>query len=233
LRAIFLVLVAANLALFAWIRQYGPADGASDPEPRGRQLSPEKIRILSPSELGDVAPQKPLAPTPASAAAVPAPSAAAAGPAAACIEWGGFALAEAPRAEQALAPLALGPRLAQRRSEEKAGWWVYIPSQGNRAAAQKKAVELKLLGVEEYFLLPEEDKMRWALSLGVFSSESAAKNRLETLKARGVRSALVGERETLVTKVWLQVRGADAALHGKLKEIAQGLPGTEVHDCQP
>jgi hypothetical protein len=238
MRALFLLLLAANLGLFAWTRHFPPADGASDPEPQGRQMSPEKIRILSGPELAGLSPPKSSAAVATTAPASTAPAATT--PASlstpsgvsACLEWGGFAVAEAPRAEQALAPLALGPRLTQRRSEEKAGWWVYIPPTGNRAAAMKKAAELKGLGVDEYFVLQEDDKLRWAVSLGVFSSEAAAKNRLETLKAKGVRSAQVGERETQVAKVWFQVRGADAALQGKLKETAQGLPGTEVRDCQ-
>src|SRR6185369_7236310 len=233
MRTLFLLLLAANLALFAWTRHFPPADGASDPEPGGRQMSPEKIRILKGPELAGLSPPKPQPPAAAAAPAATTPaSIAAPSGVAACLEWGGFAVAEAPRAEQALAPLALGPRLTQRRSEEKAGWWVYIPPTGNRAAAMKKAAELKGLGVDEYFVLQEDDKLRWAVSLGVFSSEAAAKNRLETLKAKGVRSAQVGERETQVAKVWFQVRGADAALQGKLKETAQGLPGTEVRDCQ-
>jgi len=235
MRALFLLLLAANLALFAWVRQYAPADSASDPEPRTRQLNPEKIRVLTGSELAGLAPApKPPAAAPApTPAPTPAPAPAPAAAAAACVEWGGFAVAEASKAEQALAPLALGPRLSQRKSEEKAGWWVYIPPQGNRGAAQKKAAELKGLGVDEYFVLQDEDKMRWAISLGVFSTEAAAKSRLDTLKAKGVRSAQVGERETQVAKVWFQVRGADAALQAKIRETAQGLPGTEVRDCQP
>ena len=74
--------------------------------------------------------------------------------------------------------------------------------------------------------------MRWAVSLGIFSSEDAAKARLEALRARGVRSAQTGERDTQVTKIWFQVRDADAALQGKLKGLAQGLPGTEIRDCK-
>lgn len=151
---------------------------------------------------------------------------------AACIEWGGFAVAEAPRGEKALEPLALGARLSQRRSEETAGWWVFIPPQGNRAAALKKTAELKLLGIDDYFMIQDEGNMHWAVSLGVFSSEDAAKSRLEALRARGVRSAQTGERDTQVAKIWFQVRGADAALQAKLREIAQGLVGTEVRDCQ-
>jgi hypothetical protein len=131
-----------------------------------------------------------------------------------------------------LEPLALGARLSQRRSEEKAGWWVFIPPQPNRAAAQKKTAELKGIGIDDYFILQDEGGMRWAVSLGVFSSEDAAKARLEALRAKGVRSAQTGERETQVTKIWFQVRGADAALQAKLKGFAQALPGTELRDCQ-
>jgi hydrogenase maturation factor HypE len=74
--------------------------------------------------------------------------------------------------------------------------------------------------------------MRWAVSLGVFSSEDAARSRLEALRGKGVRSAQMGERETPVSKVWFQLRGTDAALQAKLRASAQGFPGTDVRDCQ-
>ena len=222
MRAIFLLLVALNLALFAWSRYYAAPDSAGDPEPARRQVNPESIRLLAGPELAGL-PQlkpKPLAEGPQSTAA------------GGCAEWGGFSVAEAPRAEQVLEPLALGARLSQRRSEEKAGWWVFIPPQGNRPAAQKKTAELKALGIDDYFILQEESSMRWAVSLGVFSSEDAAKARLEALRVKGVRSAQTGERDTQVTKIWFQVRGVDAALQAKLKGFAQALPGTELRDCQ-
>ena len=226
MRIAFLLLVAANLALYAWFQHYAPAESATDPQPARRQISPEKIRLLEGKELSSLAAvaSKPEAKPAAPLAAAPALGGG-------CIEWGGFALAEAPKAEQALAPLALGARLAQRRSEETVGWWVFIAPQGNRAAALKKTAELKALGIDDYFILQEEGRMRWAVSLGVFSSEEAARNRLEALRARGVRSAQTGERDAQVPKVWFQVRGADAALQAKLKELAEGLPGTELRAC--
>ena len=220
--ALFLLLVAANLALFAWARYYSGADSATDAEPLRRQIKPESIRMLSGLELAGLPLLKPK----------PAPESQLQANLAACAEWGGFALAEAPRAEQALAPLALGARLLQKRSEETAGWWVFIPPQVNRAGALKKTAELKSLGIDDYFIMQDEGKMRWAVSLGVFSSEEAARSRLEALRAKGVRSAQTGERETQVAKVWFQVRNADAALQGKLKELAQGSPGTEIRDCK-
>ena len=225
MRALFLFLVATNLALFAWSHYYAAPDAATDAEPLRRQVNPTSIRLLTGSELAGL---PLLKPKPAAEAQPPSPAAAAGN----CIEWGGFAIAEAPRAQQALEPLALGARLSQRRSEETAGWWVFIPPQVNRAAALKKTAELKLLGIDDYFMLQDEGKMRWAVSLGVFSSEEAARNRLEALRAKGVRSAQTGERDSQVAKLWYQVRNADAALQGKLKELAQGLPGTEIRECQ-
>jgi len=222
MRLLFLLLLAANLALLAWFQHFSPSDGTTDPEPARRQINPEMIRVLRDRD-------------PAGGAAAPKPGAKpAAAPVAAqgkCSEWGGFAVAEAPKAEQALAPLALGTRLVQRRSEETAGWWVFIPPQPNRAAALKKTAELKTLGIDDYFILQDEGKLRWSVSLGIFSTEEAAKNRLEALRTRGVRSAQTGERDTSVSKIWFQVRGADAALLVKLREHAQAFPGTEVRDC--
>jgi hypothetical protein len=216
MRAVFLLLVAGNLALFAWSHYYATPDGAADPEPQRRQVNPASIRLLAGSELAGLPVLKPKPLTEAAGS---------------CVEWGGFSVAEAPRAEQALEPLALGARLAQRRSEETAGWWVFIPAQVNRAAALKKTAELKALGIDDYFIIQDEGRMRWAVSLGIFSSEEAARSRLESLRAKGVRSAQTGERDTQVAKIWFQVRGADAALRGKLRELAQGLPGTEIRDC--
>jgi hypothetical protein len=238
MRALFLFVVLANIAFFVWARYIAPAEATADPAPLGRQIDPDKLRILGPGET-PTALQKP-APAPAAstaaaaAAATPAAAAPSAAPApaaaAACMEWGSFTLADAPRAEKALEPLALGGRLGQRRTEERAGWWVFIPSQGSRQAALRKAGELKALGVDDYFVVLEEE-FRWALSLGVFRNEEAAQARLLALRAQGVRTAQVGPRETVVPKVWLQVKGIDAALEVRLKEIARQVDGSELRSC--
>jgi hypothetical protein len=220
MRALFLVLLFANLAFFAWARYLSPADAAADSTPLTRQIEPEKLRILG---TGDPLP----APKPA-----PAAAATPAGPAAqACMEWGSFTLVDAPRAQKMLEPLALGARLAQRRTEETAGWWVYVPPQGTRQNALKKAAELKSLGVEEYFVVADEGPFRWGVSLGVFRTEEAALSRLATLRRQGVKTAEIGARETLVPKVWLQVQGVEAGLESQLREIAKQIDGSELRSC--
>ena len=217
MRALFLLLLLANLGFFAWARYIAPPESGLDPAPLTRQIQPDKLRIMGPDDPAPAA-ALPSAPKPASAAL-------------ACLEWGSFTLADAPRAEKALEGLALGTRIAQRRTEETAGWWVFIPPQPNRQAALKKAAELKGLGVDDYFIVQEEGAQRWAISLGVFRTEEAAQGRLATLREQGVRSAAVGPRDTVVPKVWLQVKGVDAPLEVKLKDIARSIEGSELKAC--
>src|ERR1051326_5993643 len=134
MRTLFLLPLLANIAFFGWSRYIAPPEASADHPPLGRQIDPEKMKVIAPGELPAV-----------TARPAPAPVALK------CIEWGSFTLADAPRAEKALEPLALGTRLAQRKTEESAGWWVFIPAQPNRQAALRKAAELRNLGVEDYF----------------------------------------------------------------------------------
>ena len=227
MRTAFLILVLANVGFFAWWRYGSPTDAAADPAPLARQIDPEKLKVVAPKDLPPPSPPKPVAlikaePPPSPPVALK------------CLEWGSFTLTDASRAEKTLEPLALGPRLAQRRTEETAGWWVFIPSQkvaNPRQAALRKAAELRNLGVDDYFIVQEEGQHRWALSLGVFRTEDAARARLAVLRAQGVRTALVGARETVVPKVWLQVKGVDPALEAKLKELTVQVESTELRAC--
>jgi hypothetical protein len=223
MRLVFLLLVLANVAFLAWSRHVAPVNAVSPAPTLARQIEPEKLKIVPPAD--------PNAPAPRPAAAAPKPAPAPLAPAAACLEWGSFTLADYPRAEKALESLGLSGRLAQRRTEETAAWWVFIPPQGSRQGALKKAAELKALGVEDYFIVAEETDSRWALSLGVFRTEEAAQARLAALRGQGVRSAQMARRETIVPKVWLQVSGVDAALEAQLKDIAGQVEGSELRGC--
>lgn len=218
MRTLFLLLLLANVVFFAWSRYVSPPEASADPAPLTRQIEPEKLKVVAPAELP---PPSPLGARPAAVSV-----------GAKCIEWGSFTVADAPRAEKALEALALGPRLGQRRTEEQAGWWVFIPAQTNgRSGAIRKATELKSLGVNDYFIVQEEGPHRWAVSLGVFRTEEAARARLAALRGQGVRSAQVGARETTVPKVWLQVKGVDGPLEAKLRDVAREIEGTELRAC--
>ena len=215
MRALFLFFVLANVAFFAWSHYVAPQAAPADAAAVARKSEPDKLKLVPPGQLP---PPKPVSsPSPATGMA--------------CLEWGSFTLADYQRAEKTLEPLGLTGRVAQRRTEEIAHWWVFIPPQANRQAALRKGMELKALGVEDFFVVGEPGDFQWAVSLGVYRTEEAAQARLAGLRAQGVRSAVVGARDAVVPKVWLQVKGVDAALEARLKDIARQVEGSELRGC--
>jgi hypothetical protein len=207
MRTVFLLLVLANVAFFGWSRYLAPAREAPAAPPANE------------------ADKLPIVPPPASSAA-PAQVASAT-----CLEWGLFTITEKARAEKALEPLALGERLAERRSREVGGWWVYIPPQESREAALRKAAELRALGVRDIQVMSNNGALRWSLSLGVFSSVDAAQSRLASLRGQGVRGAIIAPRDTVVPFIALQLKNVDAAQAARLQEIAREIEGSEIRPC--
>ena len=214
MRTLFFILVLANVAFFAYTWTGAGAEAGGERQILGQQISPEKIRLLAPEQASALT-RRAEAPKPA----------------AVCLEWGAFSSADATRAGQALEPLGLGAKVTQRKLDEVAGFWVYVPPLASRQAATQKAGELKRLGVDEYFVVPDDPKWRFAISLGVFKTEDAAKARLSALRAKGVTSATVGARDTQLSKIYYQVREADVTLAAKLNELKQAFPGSEIREC--
>jgi hypothetical protein len=218
-RTLFILLVLANVGLFAYATLVRTE--SRDAHLLAQQINPEKVRLLTPREVAQLAVVKRAEPLP-----LPPPP-----KMLACIEWGSFVPADVARVEEVLAPLALGAKLRQRIVEESAGFWVFIPPLANRRSVNQKTGELKRLGVEEYFVVQEDPKYHFAISLGIFKSEEAAKNWLEQLRKKGVRSAQVGARETLLPKVFFQVRDAPETIAAKLNEMKSVFSGSEVKNC--
>ena len=221
MRTLFLILALANAAFFAYSWLGVGAEANADAQIIAQQLNPEKIRVLAPEQVSAL--------TRKSDATKPdAPKAAGT-----CLEWGALQGGDVARAAQALEPLGLGAKLTQRRQEETAAYWVYIGPLASRQAASVKTGELKRLGVDDFFVMPEDSKWRNAISLGVFKTEEGAKARLESLRARGVKTAASGARETQSSKTYFQLHEANATVTAKLNELKQGFAGTEVRECAP
>jgi hypothetical protein len=224
-RALFFLLLLANLGFFAWI-YFGAGRASDEPQLMEQQLNPQAIRLLGADQLAALAADR--AKQTAERAKTPPKATVAA-----CLELGAFNPGDVARLQQALEPLALGSRLSQRRVEEIASYWAFMPPQRNRQAANQKAAELRKLGVEDFFIVQEDSKFRFAISLGVFKTEEAARARLAELRTKGVRTARVGPRETSVPKVYFAVREVPDALVSRLNELRQSFAGTELRDCPP
>ena len=130
-----------------------------------------------------------------------------------------------------LAVINPAPKFSQRKVDDSAGWWVYVPAQPNKAAADKKVAELRELRVSEFFVISEDGPNKYAISLGVFKTGEAARNYLETLTKRGVKTARADERETKLTRTVLQFPEVDDGLKARLAEIKKDFNGIDLRDC--
>lgn len=202
----------------AQLRQvaFGASEPASDsPAPAQATPTPSETPAAEPAtstpaatpaasepktEPKPAAPAVAATPTPASPAPVPATTAAATPPKPsgplACFAWRNILPADLPNARKRLAALQLGGEVSVQNvgAEGPQRFWVYIPPRGTLADAQKKAEELRGLGVSDFFVVADGSRWNRAVSLGLFSTREAAERRLEALKQQGVRSAVVRER---------------------------------------
>lgn len=213
MRTLFFILILVNLLFFGWQAGYlGPEiQKQGEPERFALQIAPEKIHLVSSDAVRRAIDQSRTR--------------------IACLEWGSFPAQEAERAQAVLAGLGLGDRLSSRKAEETAQWWVFMPPQGSKANADKKTEELTRLGITDYFVVTDDGPNKYAISLGVFRTEDAAKNYLASLVAKGVKTGRTGERETRVQKTLFQIRDADDAVRAKLAEIRKDFIGIDLHDC--
>ncbi len=149
----------------------------------------------------------------------------------ACTEVGNFGPDDAKRFSAELASLSLGDRVKQRALQEVANHMVYIPPQADKEGAEKKAGELRKLGVEDFFIIQDNSPMRWGISLGVFKHEDAARTHLAALNQKGVRSARIGQRTVTSSQVAFQVRDLDEDGKAALDKVKAGFPKQEMRKC--
>lgn len=226
LKFIFWSLLAVNAALFAYGRGYLGHFSGNEREPQRmlNQLNADKLSLIS-AEKANHAAQAAVA---AMAEAKPAVQVQA------CVEIASFVLADARRFEAQLEPLKLGDRQSRHNlpGAEISSYIVYIPPQGGKEAADRKAAELRGLGVSNYFILSDNSPLRWGISLGVFKTENAAQNQLAALIKQGVRTARVAPRMSGSKLLGFQFREVDAELRTRLEKIRAGFPNAEIRNCK-
>ena len=207
MRTVVALLLAANLALFAYAELDRLSEGESDR--MQKQLFPDKIKLLTPQQVAALGPAK------------------AAQLANVCLEWGGFTDAEKGAALAALEPLQLGKQMSQRRVESTSAYWVFLPPLPSKAAAERKIIELRTQGLKDFFIL-SEGPQRNAISLGVFKTEDGANKFLETLRAQGVTNAKSGERTQTISQTFLVLRDPQPAQADQLQQLKNNFAGSEV-----
>jgi hypothetical protein len=142
---------------------------------------------------------------------------------AACVEFSGIVAADAFRAREAFAALQLGPRVTERRIEEITRHWVFVPATRDRRAAETRMAEIRRLGVTDLSIRPDN-----AISLGVFSTEEAARRFLASIESKGVRGAEQGPFTRDLREVAMLVREPDSELLARLTLLQRDFPGSQL-----
>jgi cell division septation protein DedD len=237
LRFVFWTLLFLNAALFAYGQGYfGTSAGEHEPERLKRQFNTAKMTMLSSGQAETMLKKTAAAgtaPPAIAAAAAPAPAPAPAAAAYACTEVGPFDAEDARRFEGRLAALRLGER--QSRSEVQAqdvtSWLVNIPPQGSKEAADRKATELRSLGVSNFYIMNGDSPLKYAISLGMFKTESGARTLLAELNKQGVHTARITPRGPQATHYVYRLRDLDAAARKRVAGYAERFDGAELTAC--
>lgn len=216
MRALVFLLIFANLLFFVWTQGYFGSSASPDAMRIQQQLLADQISIVARGE-------PPATVKTTSAEPVVASS---------CLEWADLSVADAERLESMLAEKFPAFNAARRTVPVHASYWVFIPPSANKQLADKKAAELKKLGAPEIFVVPDAGPNQLAISLGVFSSEEAAKQRLEELRAIGVKSARVGERNGKPALTALAANGPAAQGDALREAVVALLPESKPVVCK-
>jgi hypothetical protein len=135
------------------------------------------------------------------------------------VEFSGLAGADIAKARDAFATLKLGDRLVERRVEEITRHWVFIPPAKDRRTADATMAQLRRLNVAEMSIRPDN-----AISLGVFSTEEAARRFLASLEVKGVKGAEAGAFVKELKEITLVVREPDTETVARLALLQRDYP---------
>ena len=140
---------------------------------------------------------------------------------AACVEFSGIGGGDIAKARDAFAALKLGERLVERRIEEITRHWVFIAPAADRRGAEAAMAQLRRQGVSDLSVRSDN-----AISLGVFSTEEAARRFLTSLEAKGVKGAEVGPFVKEMREIVMLVREPDTETVARLALLQREYANT-------
>jgi hypothetical protein len=142
---------------------------------------------------------------------------------AACVEFSGVGPADAQRARDSFASLQLGARITERRIEDISRHWVFVPPARDRRTAEATVAHMRRQGVTELSIRPDN-----AISLGVFSTEEAARRVLQALQAKGVQGLEHGPFVRELRELVLLIREPDTEVVSRLALLQREFPDAQL-----
>jgi hypothetical protein len=214
LRIFVLVLLLANAAYYAWSQNLLEGVGLaptqqSEPQRVAQQVKPEAVRIVAGDEARRIEVALPKPPE--------------------CLQAGLFTDAEAETLKTALDTWPGGSWTLEPATEPPR-WIVYMGKYPEAAAMEKKKAELRTLNVS--FEPLNNPALEPGLSLGGYPTEAAAKQQLEALVQKGVRTAKVVQEKPETKGQSLKLAAVDDALRPRLDDIKSALNGKALKACR-
>jgi hypothetical protein len=216
LRLLFVLLIALNIAVGAWLllgqndtHAHLPTDPGVNKLHLLSELPPPQASVTSSASTTNVV------------AATPAQFSSAANPLSgqpstntlsyACMALGPFATQEDLRvARNALEPQVQRMRARQEQTTQSRGWWVYLPPTSSHAAALAEARQLAAKNIQDYFVISGAGDDQNTVSLGLFKDPANARKRRDQIAEAGF-PAQMSERTETVPEYWLDLIPVDSA----------------------
>lgn len=233
LRAIVLLLIIANTAVWAWHQGWipplaGVTPSTSEGQERHRaQIHPERLVVLPPplpGATGDVEGSGP------GGEAGPAPVAATNPDGTACLQAGPFTLGEQQAVSAALARVLPPGSWVAQETMVSGPWLVYMGPFGDAQALERKMEELRRIRDLNFEEVRSPPTLALGVSLGRYTEQSQAETALEALRARGIRTARVVATRPAGAQSVIRVPQADEAVRQRLEEIDLP-PGRTFSSC--
>lgn len=218
--AVFL-LILANLLLLVWTRGYLGAPANPDARRLEQQLLADQVVVVSRGEAPGPGNRK-----------EDAEKAADRKNSETCQLWSDLANTDADQIERLLAEKFASFKATRRTIAENSGYWVFVPPLASKEEVSRKTAELQQLGIQDFFVVQAAGPNQLAISLGTYRTEEAANAGLETLRAKGVKSAKMAERKGKAPFTTLEISGPEAGAQALRQAIVALLPKASPGACK-
>ncbi|MBM5571483.1 MULTISPECIES: SPOR domain-containing protein [Deefgea] len=239
---LFVFLVLINLGLYGFSKLDTPPANINITQ---REINASQVRVVTgqlgktsepssnpdspPAALATEAPSPTPSPKPI-ATALPTPQATVQASAGTCWRWAGVTGEQIENARNKIK--SLGLTASETSSGESTKVWVYMPPLDSLEIAKQKAQQLAEMGVTDYFVVNNGGRWQNAISLGIFSTREAGERHLAELKALGVKSAVVRDRDDTLKQASFNFKNISDAQAEKISKLPATFTGSVVRELK-
>jgi hypothetical protein len=113
--------------------------------------------------------------------------------------------------------------------QARIGYWVLIPRQANRAAAEAMVAKLKAKGITDYWIV-SKGMLKNAISLGVFSQQNNADSFARNARAKGFK-VVIRDKTKAHKVLWLAYQGKSFIPPAQVRQRAPAGITIKEQDC--